>query len=199
MKARGTCARDGWCWSARSAWLLALPWVLLWFGATTWPLEAQQPAESPPRSESSMPESTQALQLLQQADPLLTKVIGLLLDKENEIKSLRASLRSLSDQMQSDSNSRQRQYEDLLSKLTTSEMERAKLLTLLAALKHSYEEQSQYLEAIRSQATVVIGDYELMLRSERAKALGWKIGGITVGLGLAALGGYEIGHLFHWW
>ncbi len=184
--------------SRSSSWRVLLLVVLL-FGATTWPLAAQQPGASPPRSESSTPASTEALLLLQQADPLLTRLVQLLLDKESEIESLRSSLRSFEQKMLSDSAERQRQYEDLLSRLTASEMERAKLLTLLAALKSSYEGQSQYLEAIREQATVVVTDYELALRAERAKALGWKIGGITVGVGLVALGTYELGRLFAWW
>ncbi len=192
------CFKSGGGSSRSSSWRVLLLAVLL-FGATTWPLAAQQPGDSPPRSESSTPASTEALGLLQQADPLLTRLVQLLLDKESEIESLRSNLRSFEQKMLSDSAERQRQYEDLLSRLTASEMERAKLLTLLAALKSSYEQQSGFLEEIRSQATVVIADYEDTLKAERAKTLGWKIGGITVGVGLAALGTYELGRLFGWW
>jgi len=184
--------------SRSSLWRVLLLAVLL-CGAMTWPLAAEQPSASPPRSESCTPESTEALQLLQQADPLLSRLIALLLDKENEIENLRSSLRSFEQQMQSDSAERQRQYEELQSKLSASEMERAKLLTLLAVLRDSYKEQSEYLEGIKAQAGAVIADYELVLAAERAKVLGWKIGGITVGIGLAALGTYELGRAIGWW
>lgn len=193
------CAREGSCCWWRSAWWSAFLLAALWFGATMWPLEAEPPNELPPRSESSTPESTEALLLLQQADPLLTRLIRLLLDKESEIESLRSSLRSLERQIESDSAEQQRQYEQLLSKLTASEMERAKLLILLAALKVSYGQQSEYLEAIQTQAQVVILDYETALRGERAKLLAWKIGGVTLGVIALAGAAYTGGHLAGWW
>lgn len=191
--------RGGWCLPARSVWWWALLLAAFWFGAMTWPLAAEPPSDSPPRSESSTPGSIEALLLLQQADPLLTKLVRLLIDKENGSESLRSSLQSLERQSESDSVERQKQYDELLSKLTASEMERAKLLTLLAGLKSSYERQSEYLEAIQAQAQVVILDYETTLRGERAKVLAWKIGGVTLGVIALAGAAYAGGHLAGWW
>jgi hypothetical protein len=145
----------------------------------TLPLAAQQSDVSPPISESSTLELIQASQLLQTADPLLSRVIVLLLDKDSEIKSLRADLQSLGEQTQSDSELRQKQYDDLLSKLTASEMERSKLLTLFVALRGSYDAQSLNYQALQVQATAVIADYDTALAGERAQKLGWQIGGIT--------------------
>jgi hypothetical protein len=166
----------------------------------TLPLAAQQSAVSPPTNGSSTLELIQASQLLQTADPLLSKVIVLLLDRDNEIKSLRASLQSLSEQTLSDSALRQRQYEDLLSKLTASEMERAKLSTLFVALRGSYDAQLLNYQALQTQAQSVIADYEDTLKGERAQKLGWQIGGGIAVAVLGGLAGYEVGHqVFHWW
>ncbi len=171
------------------------------------PLAAQQKSDSPPTSAPSTLGLIQASQLLQKADPLLTQVIVLLLKKDDEIKNLRTDLSNLSEQMRIDNEwrqsvnaGRQKQYDDLLSKLTASEMERAKLLTLFVALKSSYDAQSLNYQALQEQAQSVIGDYETALKGERAQKLAWQIGGGIAVAVLGGLAGYEVGHqVLHWW
>jgi hypothetical protein len=173
--------------------------ALLAFTCMTLPLAAQQKNDSPPTSAPSTLELIQASQLLQKADPLLTQVIVLLLSKDDEIKNLRNSLEILNGQMQIDSELRQKAYDGLLSKLTASEMERAKLLTLFVALRSSYDAQSLNYQALQAQAESVISDYEATLKGERAKILAWQIGGgiaITVTVGVAV---YEVGHMLKAW
>lgn len=186
--------------SSRSSFWLVLLLAVFLFGATIWPLAAQPSDASPPTSASSTPELTPPLQLLLQADAKLTELNRQIPILQEQIKSLQESLATASEQLSSSESSSdllKAQLQDSQDKLAQSEKARAVLQSWLVALKATYDVQSQNLEAVQMQAQAVIGDYETTLRGERAKTLGWKIGGITVAvigidLGIKAFTGKDI-------
>jgi septal ring factor EnvC (AmiA/AmiB activator) len=143
------------------------------------------------------------LELLLAADAKLTELGRQIPILQEQIKSLQADLATASAQIansESSSELLKAQLRDSQDKLAQSERQRAVLQSWLAMLKSSYDAQSSALEAIQGQAQVVIGDYEDALRAERAKTLGWKIGGIAVGVTLGGAAAYLAGHfILHWW
>jgi hypothetical protein len=154
-------------------------------------LFAQALNGSPTTSENSTPPSLTPMQLLSEADLLLTNLIEASRKQSERIESLRIDLAKLNEQLIASEFSSLMLAEQLtvsLEALRISEQEQERLKASLAALRRSYAEQSLALQAVRDAAAQLQADSMSALIAERSKLLPWQIGcGVAVAVAIAAV------------